>query len=67
MDRYRAFIQEGPTVVAGDFNDNVRWDKPKKLNNHGANVVALPALGLRSAYHQSRGIKQGLEPEPTIY
>lgn len=24
-----------PTVVAGDFNDNVLWDNPKKLNNHG--------------------------------
>jgi hypothetical protein len=55
MNTYRAFIQEGPTVVAGDFNDNVLWDKPKKLNNLGRNVGALTAFGLRSAYHQSRG------------
>jgi exodeoxyribonuclease III len=67
MDTYRAFIQDGPTVVAGDFNDNVLWDKPEKLNNHGMNVGALTSFGLRSAYHQSRGVSQGQEPEPTIY
>jgi hypothetical protein len=26
MNTYGAFIQDGPTVVAGDFNDNVLWD-----------------------------------------
>jgi exodeoxyribonuclease-3 len=67
MNTYRPFIQDGPTVVAGDFNDNVLWDKPKKVNNHGINVGVLTELGLRSAYHQSRGVEQGCEPEPTIY
>jgi hypothetical protein len=28
-------IKESPTVVAGDFNDNVKWDRPTKRNNHG--------------------------------
>jgi exodeoxyribonuclease-3 len=67
INKYRAFIQDGPTVVAGDFNDNVLWDKPKKLNNHGMNVGALTSFGLRSAYHQSRDVNQGQEPEATIY
>jgi exodeoxyribonuclease-3 len=67
INTYRPFIQNGPAVVAGDFNDNVLWDKPKKLNNHGLNVSALTALGLQSVYHQSRGVSQGEEPEPTIY
>jgi exodeoxyribonuclease III len=67
MDAYRTFIQDGPTVVAGDFNDNVLWDKPKRVNNHGANVRALTSFGLRSAYHQCREIDQGQETEPTIY
>lgn len=67
MSTYRAFIQDGPSVVAGDFNDNVLWDKPKRLNNHGLVVRALNAFGLHSAYHQSRGISQGAEPDPTIY
>jgi exodeoxyribonuclease III len=67
INTYRAFVEDGPTVVAGDFNDNVLWDKPKKLNNHGTNIAALNAFGLCSAYHQSRGVNQGLEPEPTLY
>jgi endonuclease/exonuclease/phosphatase family protein len=67
MTAYRSFIQDDPSVVAGDFNDNVLWDKPKKLNNHGTNVGTLNMLGLKSAYHQSRNVEQGQEPEPTIY
>ena len=67
LTAYRSFIQAGPTVVAGDFNDNVLWDKPKRLNNHGANIRTLTALGLKSAYHQNRHVEQGQEPEPTIY
>jgi exodeoxyribonuclease-3 len=31
------------------------------------NVSALTAFGLGSAYHQSRGLDQGQEREPTIY
>jgi exodeoxyribonuclease-3 len=61
---YGEFLDDGPTVVAGDFNDNVLWDKPQK---HGTNVRALTAFGLRSAYHQSRDVNQGQEPEPTIF
>lgn len=67
LDLYRDFIDERSTVVAGDFNDNVRWDKPKRLNNHGMNVSELQKLGLVSAYHQNRDEEQGAELEPTIY
>lgn len=67
IDEYRGFIEAGPTVAAGDFNDNVRWDKPAKINKHAANVSELARSGLQSAYHYSRGVNQGDEPEPTIY
>jgi exodeoxyribonuclease III len=53
ISAYQAFIECGPTVVAGDFNDNVKWDKPTKINKHATNVSMLTALGLRSAYHYS--------------
>lgn len=64
---YKSFLEESPVVVAGDFNDNVHWDKPKKINKHSANVDKLRELGLQSAYHYSRGVGQGDESEPTIY
>src|SRR6266404_9737224 len=58
LDVYRDFIGERATVVAGDFNDNVQWDKPRRLNNHGINVGELQKLGLVSAYHHHRDEKQ---------
>ncbi len=67
ISQYRELIMEYPTVIAGDFNDNVLWDKPTKLNNHGTNVSELTSLGLKSAYHHSRGVDQGAEREPTLY
>ena len=67
ISAYQAFVEGSPTVVVGDFNDNVHWDKPTKINNHSANVSKLAALGLQSAYHFSRGIDQGSEMEPTLY
>lgn len=67
INAYQEFIGGGSTIVAEDFNDNVQWDKPTKINNHSANVSELAALGLQSAYHSSRGIDQGSETEPTLY
>jgi exodeoxyribonuclease-3 len=64
---YRKFIADGPTVVAGDFNDNVRWDGTSRVDNHSSNVSELEELGLNSAYHWVRGVPQGWEQEPTIY
>lgn len=64
---YRHFIHDRPCLVAGDFNDNVLWDKPLRPNKHALNVSELLALGLTSAYHYQRGIEQGQETEPTIY
>jgi exodeoxyribonuclease-3 len=65
--QYRGFIGDGPTVIAGDFNDNVLWDKPKKTNSFRVSVGELAALGLQSAYHLNRGVEHGNELEPTIY
>jgi hypothetical protein len=53
LSTYRAFIEERPTVVAGDFNDNAIWDRPTKRNKHEINVTKLASLGLRSAYHHA--------------
>ena len=67
LSAYQGFIKESPTVIVGDFNDNVKWDRPTRLIKHRTNVSELTALGLRSAYHHGRGVEQGAEPEPTIY
>jgi exodeoxyribonuclease-3 len=64
---YRAFLGEGPAIVAGDFNNNIFWDRPGYLINHARTVTLLENYGLVSAYHHARGEAQGAETEPTLY
>jgi exodeoxyribonuclease III len=67
LNHYRDFLASAPTVVAGDFNNNVIWHRPGWRMNHCNAVAALEGLGLVSAYHAARGEAQGCESEPTLY
>ncbi len=67
LRRYRDFLAAAPAVVAGDFNNNVIWDRPGWRINHAGAVAQLAAAGLLSAYHELRGEAQGAETLPTHY
>lgn len=67
LSRYRDFLLEGPSVVAGDLNNNAIWDRPGWRINHMAKVKILRKLGLVSVYHERLGERQGEETTPTIY
>ena len=67
VDVYADLLQERPTVVAGDFNHHVIWDKPGSPRNHAASVALLERAGLTSAYHRFHGCEQGAERHPTLY
>ena len=67
VERYRKFLSAAPSVVAGDFHNNVRWDRGAKATNHGNLVAGLERLGLASAYHVGRGELHGKETSPTLY
>jgi exodeoxyribonuclease III len=67
LSRYRAFLASGPCVIAGDFNNNVIWDRPGWRMNHAHTVARLGADGLVSAYHEHRGELPGAELTPTHY
>lgn len=56
-----------PLVVAGDFNGCVSWDKREKHSMHFNTVRDLTNHGLVSAYHSSRKVAQGNEPDPTYW
>jgi exodeoxyribonuclease-3 len=64
---YRAWLSERPSVVAGDLNSNVIWDKPGWRINHATQVKILEGIGLVSAYHRFHGEAHGEETIPTIY
>ena len=64
---YAGLLVEQPSIVAGDLNNHVRWDKPGKASNHANAVIASAALGLVSAYHAFHELEQGAERHPTLY
>jgi exodeoxyribonuclease-3 len=67
LTKYKAFLAERPSIVAGDFNNNVFWHRPGWRINHGNAVATLENLGLASAYHMLRSEAQGQESVPTLY
>lgn len=67
LAKYRPFLAERPSIVAGDFNNNVPWHRPGWRMNHINAVADLENAGLVSAYHKLRGEEQGSELEPTLY
>ena len=56
---------DGPTVVAGDFNNSKIWDKPGKPRNWMNTVEVMEQHGLVSAYHRFFEEEQGEETRPT--
>ncbi len=67
IQAHRGALSDEPTVIAGDLNSNVRWDKWDRWWNHSDVVKELSEIGMESVYHLSRGIAQGEESEPTFY
>jgi len=66
LARFGDFLIERASIVAGDLNNHVRWDRPGKANNHAATVAAGTALGLVSAYHAFFALEQGAERHHTL-
>ncbi len=67
LSRYRDFLSERASLVAGDWNNNVIWDRPGWRANHLPVVAVLGRMGLVSAYHHRTGEAQGKETTPTHY
>lgn len=66
IEYYRDFIAAGSTIVAGDFNDNVNWDKPGRSANFDLVIAELKSAGLSSSYHGNGNHHFGKEPDPTL-
>ncbi len=67
LDVYHEQLTNGPSVVAGDFNQNSIWDRPNRARNHTRTVDLLKDVGLVSAYHHYFGAAHGVELHSTHY
>ena len=68
VERYGAFLRAAPSVIVGDLNNNVKWDKPGAAANHSVFVDMIDRdLDLVSAYHTHSGHPQGDEPHKTLF
>ncbi|MEM8646476.1 MAG: hypothetical protein AAGF86_09025 [Pseudomonadota bacterium] len=67
LAKYTPDFLQHPSVIAGDLNNNVIWDRPGWRINHKAQVTIMERLGLVSAYHALSGEADGAETVPTHY
>ncbi len=55
------------SIVMGDFNSNVTWDKRHPEANHTNVVQQLSTIGLESLYHHTHSVPQGKELDATFF
>lgn len=55
------------TIIAGDFNSNVIWDRKRRWWNHSDVVRELKELKIESAYHYMYKEEPGRESRPTFF
>jgi len=67
IHHYKKLLKPERTVLAGDFNSNAIWDRPRRIGNHSAVVKFLAKRKVHSAYHLHHNQQHGKEQHPTFY
>jgi exodeoxyribonuclease III len=64
---YEKLLSGKKVILAGDFNSNTIWDKPRRKGNHSHVVDFLEKKKISSVYHSYHKQLQGKEAHPTLY
>lgn len=67
VNHYDQLLNDGRTILTGDFNSNKIWDKPRRVGNHSAVVDRLAEKSIYSVYHKRLNQEQGKENHPTFF
>ena len=68
LDALHAFLSARPTIVLGDFNEDVAFDKRRGPRRRFKDVIAaFETLKMRSAWHAHSGDAHGAEGAPTLH
>jgi exonuclease III len=67
VQHYKKLLKKGLVLMAGDFNSNTIWDKPKREANHSTVVKLLKDMDIYSTYHEHLLQVQGQEAHPTFF
>ena len=67
INYYNNKLKNRKTILAGDFNSNTIWDRPRRQGNHSTVVNFLEKKGIHSTYHHHFKQEQGKEQHPTWY
>ena len=67
IKHYDHLLKNKGTVLAGDFNSNTIWDRPRREGNHSTVVDLLLKKGIHSVYHKYFKMTQGKEKHPTLF
>jgi exonuclease III len=64
---YDGLINSENTILAGDFNSNSIWDKPRREGNHSDVVRVFDEKHITSVYHHHFKQTQGAEEHASFY
>jgi len=67
LQHYSVWLQDKNSIIAGDFNHSIIWDKQRNENNFSNINELLDGLGFHSSYHTYYNHDFGNEPQGTFF
>lgn len=67
INHYDRLLDNGKTILIGDFNSNKIWDNKHRERNHSKVVEMFANKQIYSIYHKHFNQEQGKENQPTFY